>query len=158
MYGENDLLCAKKKEQRALLMLLIPAIILLGGVIWSFAVRIKWLTILLSVLCGCWSVFVHSNLLVPRRAYSRHIDSALHEAGKEAEGRFLRMEETPLERNDVNFYAFYINVGEKGDPEDDRLFYYDALKAAPDWHSGDRVRVRSYDKFVSSVDILVRAA
>lgn len=150
MYDKNDLSKARRSARNALLLMLLPAIPLLGGVVWSFIVRVKWLTMLLSMLTGCWIVFIYHMVLVPRRAYLEHIESAMGRSQKEFEGRYTRMEETPVERNNVMYYAFYLNVGEKQDPEDDRLFYYDALKPLPGWKAGDRLHISSYDKFVSS--------
>ena len=156
MYSEQDVRSIERKIRSIQLLVWIPAAILLAGVVWSFILRIKWLTILLSALCGCWIIFTWENLYVPRRAYRSHILNALHNASKEFEGRYLRTETTPVERENVMFYAFYLNVGDKNDPEDDRLFYYDALLPLPDWHSGDRLRVRSYDKFVASYEVIAR--
>ncbi len=157
MYSENDLVNTQKAVKRASLLMFIPAAVLLAGAIFAFVVRIKWLTILLTALAGSWMVFSHQLFVIPRKGYMEHVRSALRIARKEAEGYYLRMEETPVERNNVMFYAFYLNVGEKQDPEDDRLFYYDALMPLPDWKSGDRILVRSYDKFVSSWQILSKA-
>ena len=154
MYVEQDLEKARKEVSRIRLLMIIPAVILLGAVVWSFVARIKWITILCSALAGCWLVFIDQNMLVPRRAYWRHLDNALHRADKTTEGYYLRTEQTPVERNDVMFYAFYVNVGEKADPEDDRLLYLDAQRPLPEWRNGDRIRVRSYDKFVAGYELL----
>ena len=154
MYSENDLNDAQQAVQRARLLMFLPAAVLLAGAIVSFIFRIKWLTILLSILGGSWMVFSHQLFVIPRRGYMEHVRSALRVARKVAEGYYLRMEETPVERNNVMFYAFYLNVGEKQDPEDDRLFYYDAQKPIPDWKSGDMLHIVSYDKFVSAYNTL----
>ena len=154
MYSENDYTAALQAEKRARLLMLLPAGLLLIGVVWSFIVRIKWLTILLSALAGCWMIFTYQILLVPRKAYRLHVRSALRIPGRNTDGYYLRMEETPVERDNVLYYAFYVNVGEKNDPEDDRLFYFDAMKPLPSWQSGERLRVVSYDKFVSSYQTL----
>ena len=157
MYDENDLSKAQDAAKRARMLMLVPAVILFILAVWSFVVRIKWLTILLTSLAGCWMIFTYHMKLVPRRAYQEHVHSALRAPKKEADGKYLRMETTPVERNNVMYYAFYLNVGEKQDPEDDRLFYYDALKPLPDWKTGDRLHVISYDKFVASCQVLSRA-
>ncbi len=156
MYEQSDLEKEQKAISRLMLLMLLPAAILLGGVVWSFVVRIKWLTILLSILTGSWIVFIFQNCIAPRRAYAGHIENALHHADKCTEGVYLRTEQTPVERNDVMYYAFYMNVGEKMEPEDDRLLYLDALRPLPDWRTGDRLRVRHYDKFVAGYEVLAR--
>ena len=154
MYSENDYNAALQAEKRARLLMLLPAGLLLIGVVWSFIIRIKWLTILLSSLTGCWIIFIYQMVYVPKKAYREHIQSAMGSSQKECDGHYLRMENTPVERNNVMFYAFYLNVGEKQDPEDDRLFYYDAQKPIPDWKSGDMLHIVSYDKFVSAYNTL----
>ena len=157
MYTEKDLKDAQQALKRANLLMLIPAAVIFISAVASFIVRIKWLTILLTALAGCWMVFSHQMFVIPRKGYMEHVRSALRVSRKETEGRYLRTEETPVERNNVMFYAFYLNVGEKLDPEDDRLFYFDAQRPMQDWRSGDRVLIKSYDKFVSSYQILSRA-
>ena len=157
MYDDNDLNKAQEASKRAKILMLVPAGILLALAVWSFIVRIKWLTIFLTALAGCWMIFIYHMKRIPMRAYEEHVHSALRAPKKEAEGKYLRMEATPVERNNVMYYAFYLNVGDKQDPEDDRLFYYDAMKPLPDWKTGDRLHVISYDKFVSSFEVLSRA-
>ena len=154
MYEEKDLIDAQAAVKRAMTLMLVPAVLFFGGAIWSFVVRIKWATILLSALAGCWIIFVHQNIMLPKKGYCEHVRKALRAARKDTEGYYLRMEATPVERDDVMFYAFYLNVGEKKDPEDDRLFYYDALKPLPGWQSGCRLRIISYDKFVASWEVV----
>ena len=146
MYSENDLKDAQQAVKRARLLMYIPAAILFIAAIITFVVRIKWLTILLSALGGWWIVFTHQMYVIPRKGYMEHIRSALRVAHKEAEGYYLRTEETPVERNNVMFYAFYLNVGERQDPEDDRLFYYDANLPRPDWQPGEMLTVTAHDK------------
>ena len=154
MYDKNDLDAARQAAKKALLLMLLPAIPLLGATVFSFVIRDKWLTILLSSLTGCWIIFIYQMVYVPKKAYREHIQSAMGSSQKECDGHYLRMENTPVERNNVMFYAFYLNVGEKQDPEDDRLFYYDAQKPIPDWKSGDMLHIVSYDKFVSAYNTL----
>jgi len=45
-----------------------------------------------------------------------------------------------------------VNVGERNDPEDDRLFYYDAYKPLPAMPIGTRVTVCSNDRLVASME------
>ena len=51
----------------------------------------------------------------------------------------------------MEVYAMLLNVGTRNDPEDDRLFYYDAYKPLPAMPIGTRVTVESNDRLVSSM-------
>jgi len=151
MYSEQDLTSIMRRIGRVRLWMILPTVVLIACIVWSFILRIKWLTMLLSCLMGAYLIFVGQVFLAPKKAYLKHVKSALSDERKVAVGIFDHREDTPVERNGVMFYAFYINVGHKADPEDDRLFYYDALREMPAWQHGQLLRVTSYDKFVISV-------
>ncbi|MBR5111493.1 MAG: hypothetical protein IK099_15040 [Clostridia bacterium] len=146
MYTEQDYADIQTQIRQRRLILGIPAAILLIGVIVSFVFRIRWLTTCLSLILGAGLIFCHGMLLSPLTAYRRHLNEVLHGRTRQTTGMFKEMEETPVMRDGVKYYPMMLNVGNMEDPEDDRLFYYDANLPRPDWKAGDMLTVTAHDK------------
>ncbi len=146
MYTEQDYadICSQLKRRR--LALGVPALVLLGLVIVSFIFRIKWLTMTLSVLLGAGCIFCYGMLLSPIIAYKKHLDEVLHGKVRSTTGAFKEMETQIVMRDGVKYYPMMISVGDMEDPEDDRLFYYDANLPRPDWKIGEKLTVTAHDK------------
>ena len=146
MYTEQDYTEIRSQIRRRSLALGVPAVVMLAGVIVSFVFRIKWLTMGLSVLLGAFCIFGYGMLLYPVRAYGRHLDEVLHGRVRSTTGAFKEMEEQAVLREGVRYYPMMISVGDMENPEDDRLFYYDANLPRPDWKVGEMLTVTAHDK------------
>lgn len=146
MYTEQDYREIRAQIKKRSLMLAVPAALLLAGVIVSFVFRVKWLTNVLSLMLGAGLIFFYGLLISPLNAYRRHLDEVLHGRVRTATGAFKEMEETPVMRDGVKYYPMLLNVGDMEDPEDDRLFYYDANLPRPDWKIGETITVTAHDK------------
>ena len=55
------------------------------------------------------------------------------------------------DKDGIDCYAMLVNVGERDDAEDDRLFYFDVQKPKPQIPLGTRVTVESNDKMVADL-------
>jgi len=146
LYTEQDYTEIRSQIRRRSLALGVPAVVMLAGVIVSFVFRIKWLTMGLSVLLGAFCIFGYGMLLYPVRAYGRHLDEVLHGRVRSTTGAFKEMEEQAVLREGVRYYPMMISVGDMENPEDDRLFYYDANLPRPDWKVGEMLTVTAHDK------------
>ncbi len=153
LYTPENLADNRAQLRRRLIWLGIPAVILLIGVVVSFIVRIKLLTMGLTVLLGAFCIFAYGMLLSPVICYGRHLDEALYGRKRESTGKFKEMEEQPVWRDGVLYYPMMINVGDKDAPEDDRLFYFDAYIQRPAWQPGDVLTVSAHDKAVAAWSI-----
>lgn len=146
MYTEQDYADIQAQIKQRRMIMMIPGVLLLAGVIVSFVFRVKWLTTALSLLLGAGWIFFHGLLISPLTAYRRHLDEVLHGRTRTTTGAFKEMEETTMDRDGVKYYPMMLNVGSMDDPEDDRLFYYDANLPRPDWKTGDMLTVTAHDK------------
>ena len=54
-------------------------------------------------------------------------------------------------RDGVKYYPMMISVGDMENPEDDRLFYFDANLPRPDWKTGEMLTVTAHDKSMGPV-------
>lgn len=146
LYTEQDYQDIREQLKGRLMALGIPALLLLAAVIVSFVFRIKWLTMALSVVLGAGCIFCYGLLLYPVIAYGRHLDEVLHGKVRSTTGAFKEMESQTVTREGVKYYPMLISVGDMEDPEDDRLFYYDANLPRPDWKIGEMLTVTAHDK------------
>lgn len=148
MYTEQDYQAYRKQLKKRSILLGIPAVLMLIGIIISFIVRIQWLTIGLTMLCGCYCIFCHGMLLHPISAYIKHIDHILHGRTHQLTGLFKEMEDTVVVREGVEYRPMLMSVGNLQNPEDERLFYYDAHLEKPDWQVGEKLTLTAHDKYV----------
>ena len=146
MYTEQDYRDIRGQIRQRSFALGIPAVLLLAGVIASFVFRVKPLTMGLSVLLGVFCIFGYGMLLYPVIAYGRHLDEVLHGRVRSTTGAFKEMEEQAVMRDGVKYYPMMLSVGDMENPEDDRLFYYDANLPRPDWKVGEMLTVTAHDK------------
>ena len=149
MYTLRDYEDINRQLRKNWLCSLLPFIVLLGVVVWSFIVRIRWLTMAATILAGAILIFTYGIYIAPLSRYRRHLELALSGTQKVTEGIFKFMEEKPVEREGVMYFPFIINVGDQDEEDDDRLFYYDANLKRPAWQAGQVLRIQSYEKFVS---------
>ncbi len=146
MYTEQDYQDIRAQLKQRLLALGIPAFLLLAAIIVSFVYRVRWLTTALSLILGAGCIFSYGLLLAPVIAYKRHLDEVLHGRVRSTTGAFKEMESQTVMRDGVKYYPMMISVGDMEDPEDDRLFYYDANLPRPEWKSGEMLTVTAHDK------------
>ena len=118
---------------------------------------LRWpeaVTVILCVLACSGAILLNGMLLSPIRAYGKHIAHALNGRTRQLQGVFVSMEDEAVGRDGVMFYPFVINVGDKGEEEDDRLYYMDANLPRPEWKQGDMLEITSYDNRVTSWKIV----
>ena len=150
MYSEQDYRDISQQLRERLIALGIPAALMLAGIVLSVVFRVEWLTVALTVAEGCYCIFAYHMLLWPVIAYRGHLDDVLHGRVRTVKGAFKEMEDTAVLREGVMYYPMMLSVGNMEDPEDDRLFYYDANLPRPDWQSGDGLTVTVHDKAVGA--------
>lgn len=146
MYTEQDYEDIRNQLKKRWLAVSVPSLMLLAGIVVSFILRVKWVTVVLSVVLGAGFIFFHGMLISPLAAYRNHLNNVLHGKTRSATGAFKEMEEQSVMRDGVRFYPLMISVGDMDDPEDDRLFYYDANLPRPDWKIGETLTLTAHDK------------
>ena len=153
MYKTNDWEENNRQLKRRLLALLIPLALFLAGIVVSLLpdVRLQWLTISLTILGGAMVIFCYGMFLSPVLSYSRHLKNVLEGRKRETTGRLTEVGSQSCFREGVEYYPMTVNVGEKGDEADDRLFYYDVHKGMPPFEPGDLITIVSHDKAVADI-------
>ncbi len=158
MYREADRAQVQKELQKRWLITALPAGLLAAAAIAVFVLcqirRQEWGWIAAAagtILAGGYFIFLHGVYLRPMMLYHVHVGYMLDGRKRETEGVLQAVSDAPAERDGLDCYALIINVGERNDPEDERLLYYDALKGKPALAPGARVRALSNDKMIAEI-------
>ena len=161
LYSEIDRTQVTAEQKKRRWLVLLPTAVMLLLVIASFVwFRLHrdaggWVwTGLITVLGGSYFLFFYEVYLRPVSLYKKHVDYMLDGRKRETVGVLKSVDSAVTDKDGLDCVSFTVNIGEKNDPEDDRLFYVDALKGIPDMPIGSSVRVLSNDRTVASLDAL----
>jgi len=159
MYTQNDWNEINAMLKKRWAVTLIPSAIVLICAIAVFVYgrinrsdSIWMITSALTLLGGGYYLFFYGVYVRPALIYRKHLRFMLNGRKRETTGVFKSFSEDVSNREGLECYAMFLNVGDKDDPEDDRLFYYDVYKPLPQMPIGTRVTVQSNDKMVSSIE------
>ncbi|HPJ02997.1 MAG TPA: hypothetical protein PKU80_09180 [Candidatus Limiplasma sp.] len=158
LYSQTDREQVTAMRKRRLLVVWIPTVLVLLLAIGSFIVyrlnhdQSGWVvTGLITILAGAYCIFFFGVYLRPVLKYKHHVDYMLDGRKRVTQGILKEIGETLQDREGIDCYMVMLNVGEKNDPEDDRLFYLDGFKALEGFQPGDRVTVETNDRMIASI-------
>ena len=158
MYAEEDRTFVRAQLRRRLLLVAIPAALLMAVAVGVFVLcQIRhqswgWIfACTVTIFVGVCFLFLDGVYIRPMRLYARHVEYMLTGRMRETTGILTEVADAAIDKDGVDCYAVNVNVGEKGDPQDDRLLYFDALKGRPNIQPGTRVTVLSNDKMIFEI-------
>ena len=158
LYSQSDRDAVLRQRKRRMLAVWIPTAILLllsiAAFVWYRTNHDEsgWIVSgLITILGGAYCIFFYGVYLRPILKYKKHLDYMLEGNKRVTEGYLKEITETVQDHDGIDCYTVLINVGEKNDPEDDRLLYLDAYKSMAGYQTGDRIRVESNDRMIASV-------
>lgn len=157
MYSEEDLLRARQQRASRVRAAVIPAAVALAAAIALFVYgqiirsdQLWMVTVALTIAGCCYFLFLYGVSIHPMRMYELHIRMMLHGKKRETTGILKSFGEKCCEKNGVDCYPMVLNVGEKNDGKDDRLFYFDAHREKPAIAPGTSMTVESNDMMVAA--------
>ena len=157
MYTEADRLDASAQLARRRMLVYLPCGVAFAATVAIFVIlqqrRLDWSWAVaagLTVLFGSFLIFFQGVYVRPMALYRKHIGYMLDGRKRETTG-VLKSFDDACDREGLDCHAMMLNIGERDEPEDDRLFYYDAFKPAPAIPLGNRVTVYSNDKMVAGM-------
>ncbi|MBN1777363.1 MAG: hypothetical protein JW811_04500 [Clostridiales bacterium] len=158
LYSQTDRDRVLHMRKRRMLAVWLPtALMLLLAVVVYVIYRLQhdvsgWIiSALLTILGGSYCIFFYGVYLRPVLKYKRHLDYMLDGRKRVTEGILRDVGEAVQDMDGIDCYSVLLNVGEKNDPEDDRLFHLDAYKSMDGFQPGDRVVVESNDRMIASI-------
>ncbi|MEA5016961.1 MAG: hypothetical protein VB099_20630 [Candidatus Limiplasma sp.] len=158
MYRQEDRVSAAAEAKKRWIVTLLPGALLIVVGIIVFVIcqiqRLEWGWIFAcacTVLGGAYVLFFYGVYLKPVLLYKKHVDYMLDGRKRETTGLLQEVAQEVTDKDGLDCYAIIVNVGDKNDPEDERLFYVDALKGRPGIPPGSRITVISNDKMVAEL-------
>lgn len=159
LYTQAELDAIRAKLKRRIAVAVVPAVVILaaavGVFVWGRMQRsdtLWMLTAALTVLGGGYFLFLFGVYVRPAWVYRTHVNYMLHGRMRTTTGVLKSISPNLSDHDGLECHALMLNIGDRDDPEDDRLFYYDALKPALTYPLGMRVTVLSNDKLISSIE------
>lgn len=149
MYQESDLIAIKRQLNRRILLWLIPEVLLLGLVVYSFIIRVEWLTSLLFALLFMVILFSITMTLLPLRRYLHFLNNALHGRNRTDTAAFDTIEPETVVREGVRCHPITMRADTLKEELDERSYYWDANLPLPDWQQGEYITLRSHEKMVT---------
>ena len=158
MYTQLHCEQAQKVIKKRRVVTFVPglALLLFGIAVFSYCQlnRLDWGWIFASamtVVAGGYVIFFNETYLKPVRVYHCYLTSMLHGIKRETEGRLQAVADEISDKDGLDAYAVTVNVGEKEEAEDERLFYFDAQMERPDIPIGTHVKVTTHDKMIVEI-------
>lgn len=157
-YQQSELTEARKELKKRRTLVYIPVGLLIGCAIAAFILcrqaRMEsgWLIVSgFVVAAGAVFIFFYDVYIKPVKLYARHIDTMLNGRLRETAGVIKEISPDLCDKDGLRCYTVWLNVGDKGLEEDDRLFYLVSHKPIPNIAVGTKVTVMSNDKMISSI-------
>lgn len=149
MYQETDLQSIRQQMHRRILIWLIPEAALLALVVYSFILRIEWLTSLLFALLLAVILFSVTLFILPVRRYLHFVMNALHGRNRVDTAAFDTVDAETVVREGVRCHPITMRADTIKEELDERSYYWDANLPLPDWQKGEYIRLRSHEKMVT---------
>ena len=160
MYTQEDLQEIGRMLRKRWQLAWIPAVLVTAAAVIVFvhgqlirSDRLWMLTAFLTIVGVGYFLFIYGVSIRPARIYRTHVSYMLSGRMRQTTGVVKSISEDVSDRDGLECRALMLNVGEKDDPEDDRLFYVDIYKPF-DAAVGSRITVYSNDKMVSAFEKL----
>lgn len=161
MYTEKELQAVSQMKKKRWWIALIPMVAALAAAIVIFVYgqvnrsdTLWGWTAALTVLGGVYFLFYYGLCVRPVSLYERHVRNMIHGRKHENTGLLKELGEQVCEKNGIECRPVMINIGEKDDGKDDRLYYFDIKKEWPnELPLGTRVTIVSNDMMVADVRV-----
>lgn len=128
---------------------LIPEILILSVLVYSFIIRVQWLSDALLSLLAVMIYFSVTMSILPVKRYKDFLNNAVHGKNRVETLRFDTLNEETVEREGVRFYPVTMRADTIKEELDERQFYWDANLSLPEWTEGSYLKLTSHEKMIT---------
>ena len=149
MYTQKDIDSIQGQLRQRIILWLVPAVLLLAGIIYSYTLRLEWLSGVLTALLMAMLVFAMTLSILPVKQYRDFLRNAVHGRNREETLVFDLIQSETVIREGVRFYPVTMRADTIKAELDERQVYFDANLPQPDWKQREHLNVRSHEKMVT---------
>ena len=148
MYGEADLTRAGAAWKRAFIVALIMGGAALLLVIAGMTFRVEPLAIAAAIVGGCLTYSWVALRIMPWSAYLRFLREMQTGLRRETEGAFVSQADESRMVDGVQVHDLLVDAGQ----DVNLLFYWDDDKPRAEFQPGQRLRLTSFGKFITTIE------
>jgi hypothetical protein len=153
VYGEADLTRTEAARKQAFIVALLIGGAALLLVVAGMIFRIKPLALAAAIVGGCAAYSWSALKIAPWNAYFRFLREMQTGLRRETEGMFVSQAAESRMVDGVRVHDMLLDAGQ----DVHLLFYWDDEKPRPELEPGQRLKVTSFGKFITSVEAMGRA-
>ena len=151
MYTEADFTSTSRKATIRLVLFILMALAFVSVMLVFNAMRNQPFTLLTASVGFVVCYFIWSFKISPWVKYNRHLKDIKSGQRRTTECEFVFFTPETRFQDGVEVHDFIATVG--SEEEDERLFYWDNDKPAPEIKAGDKIIVTSYGRFVIDLKV-----
>lgn len=148
MYTQNDIDSVNAQMKKRVMVWWIPKILVLSALVYSFIIRIQWLSGALFSLLAIMIYFSVTMSILPVKRYKEFLNNAVHGKNRVDTLRFDTLDQETVEREGVRFYPVTMRADTLKEELDERQFYWDANLSLPDWTQGSYLKLTSHERMI----------
>lgn len=154
MYNRKDYENACADNKKHLIILVLISVIGIAAIIYSFIVRVEWITILLTIILLCIITFHVGVFYIPSNKYKKQLYMLLNGRKREISGTLKSINKTIVKHNDLDCYTLVVKIGEVKYGDDDRVIYWEISKKMPEFIIGNSIKFTTFDKTIIGHDFV----
>lgn len=148
MYTQKDIDSVNAQMKKRVMVWWIPKILILSVLVYSFIIRIQWLSSALFSLLAMMIYFSVTMSILPVKRYKQFLNNAVHGKNRVDTLRFDTLDQETVEREGVRFYPVTMRADTLKEELDERQFYWDANLSLPDWTQGNYLKLTSHERMI----------
>lgn len=147
MYTTEDFIKAEKQERARFTVFLSVSALFVLLIVLSFALRIKLLTIGLTIVWGFFAIFFLSMYYMPVLHYKKTLHLIRDGRKREVKGLIKDIGHDKIIRDNIECTQITVKTGEDRHGDDEVLLYLDSKKQLPA-QVGDSLSFTLFDRFI----------
>lgn len=151
MYTQAELQSIQQQQSKRWKVLLLPCAILLTTILFSFLLRLQWLSVAATIALGVLLIAGRDLVIRPLAYYEKHLKTCLQSATRVCELPFISLSDTVVVLDGVAFRELLCRDTDTRGRACERSFYFDAQKAFPEIQTGDVLHIVHHGMTVVNV-------
>lgn len=151
LYTAAELKSIRLQQNKRRKLLLFPCAVLLTVILFSFILRLQWLSITATIALGVLLLAGQELAIRPLACYEKHLKNCLEGPARTCELPFISLSETVVVLEGVAFHELLCRDKDSRGSTCERRFYFDAQKTFPQVQEGDMLHITHHGMTVTDI-------